>query len=115
MQSWYEENRIGWDKVPPHDPDCEAVFRGSAPVIQSPRSGTEYLISTQDPEPLQLSARCSNDVSRIYWYVNNRFYRSAAPGEKIFFMPPEGSVKISCSDDRGRNRDVRIRVRLVNL
>jgi len=35
-----------------------------------------------------------------------------APEEKIFFVPPEeGPVKISCSDDKGRNSDLVIQVK----
>ena len=34
---------------------------------------------------------------------------------KEFFIPQEGPVKISCTDDKGRNRNVWIRVKYVNL
>ena len=36
-------------------------------------------------------------------------------GEKQFFIPDEGPVKISCTDDKGRNRDIKITVKYVNL
>jgi penicillin-binding protein 1C len=78
-------------------------------------NGTEYLINRKDPEPIQLICKTSNDVSRVYWYINNRFYKSCAPGEKQFFVPEEGNVKISCTDDKGRNRNVRVRVKYVEL
>jgi penicillin-binding protein 1C len=115
MQAWYIENRIGYEVLPPHNPECEIVFRGNAPIINFPVNGTEYLISKKDREPLQLICRTSNDVTRVYWYINNRFYKSAPAGEKQFFMPEEGTNKISCTDDRGRNRDIRISVKYVNL
>lgn len=115
MQAWYEENRIGYDKIPPHNPACELIFRGAAPVIQSPVNGTEYLVSRKNPEPLQLICKTANDVSKVYWYINNKFYKSSNAGEKQFFMPEEGTVRISCTDDKGRNRDIRISVKYVNL
>jgi penicillin-binding protein 1C len=115
MQSWFEENRITYQKIPAHNPDCELIFKGSAPAITSPVNGTEYLISRKDPEPLQLTCRTATDVSKVYWYIDNKFYKSCAPGEKQFFMPEEGPVKISCTDDKGRNRDIRITVKYVNL
>lgn len=115
MQAWYSENRISFEVIPPHNPECEIVFRGNAPVINFPVNGSEYLISRKDPEPLQLICRTVNDVTRVYWYVNNRFYKSAPPGEKQFFLPEEGPVKISCTDDKGRNRDIRISVKYINL
>lgn len=115
MQAWMEENRIIFEKIPPHNPDCELIFKGNAPVINSPVNGTEYLISKKNKEPLQLVCKTANDVSKVYWYINNRFYKSCNSGEKQFFIPEEGPVKISCTDDKGRNRDIKITVKYVNL
>lgn len=115
MQAWFEENRIAYQRIPDHNPDCERIFRGNAPFITSPTNGTEYLISRTDPEPIQLLARTANDVGKVYWYINDKFYKAANPREKQFFIPGEGEVKISCTDDKGRNRDVRIRVRYVRM
>jgi penicillin-binding protein 1C len=91
------------------------IFKGAAPVINSPVNGMEYLIDKKNPEPLQLTCRTANDVTKVYWYINNKFYKSCNAGEKQFFIPTEGTVKISCTDDKGRNRDIKIRVSLVNL
>lgn len=115
MQAWMEENRILFEKIPPHNPDCELIFKGNAPVINSPVNGTEYLISKKNKEPLQLVCKTANDVSKVYWYINNKFYKSCNSGEKQFFIPEEGPVKISCTDDKGRNRDIKITVKYVNL
>lgn len=115
MQSWFNENHIQYQQIPPHNPYCEAIFRGSAPVIESPSNGTEYLINKKFPEPLELICKTANDADRVYWYINDRFYKSCSPGEKQFFIPEEGRVKISCTDDKGRNRNVKITVRLVDL
>ncbi|MCX8020382.1 MAG: penicillin-binding protein 1C [Chitinophagaceae bacterium] len=115
MQSWYETHHIAFEKIPPHNPECVKIFQGQAPVITSPAHHTEYLIERKQPEPLQLSCQTANDVSRVYWYVNNSFYKSAHPREKVFFVPPEGPVKISCTDDKGRNRNISIMVKFVNL
>jgi penicillin-binding protein 1C len=115
MQAYFSENNVAYEKIPPHNPDCELIFKGSAPQITSPSNGTEYLISKKNPEPLQLVCKTANDVSKVYWYINNKFYKAAAAGEKQFFTPEEGPVKISCTDDKGRNRDIAIRVKFVNL
>ena len=115
MQSWMLENRIAFEKLPAHNPGCEYIFKGNAPMIQSPANGAEYLISRKNPEPLQLLCKTANDVSKVYWYINNQFYKSSAAGEKQFFVPSEGTVKISCTDDKGRNRDIKIEVKYVNL
>lgn len=115
MQQYYDERRIAYEKIPVHNPDCEKVFVGGAPAITSPRNGAEYLISSKHPEPLQLTCQTGNDVSKVYWYINNRFYKTADVKTKQFFIPEEGPVKISCTDDKGRNRDVWIRVRYINM
>lgn len=115
MQSWFEENRIAYQKIPMHNPDCELIFKGAAPSITSPVNGTEYLINKKEPEPLQLSCKTANDVSKVYWYINNQFYKSSNAGEKQFFIPQEGLTKISCTDDKGRNRDIKISVKYVSL
>lgn len=115
MQQYYDEHRIAYEKIPVHNPNCEKVFAGGAPAITSPRNGAEYLISSKHPEPLQLTCQTGNDVSKVYWYVNNRFYKTAEAKAKQFFIPEEGPVKISCTDDKGRNRDVWITVRYVNM
>ena len=115
MQSWYEDNHIAYAKIPPHNPDCELIFKGNAPFITFPVNGSEYLISKKSPDPLQLVCKTSNDVSKVYWYINDKFYKVANAGEKQFFIPQEGPVKISCTDDKGRNRDIKITVKYVNL
>ena len=115
MQRYYDDNHIAYQKIPPHNPACEKIFREGGPVITSPAAGAEYLISKKDPEPLQLRCNTGNDVDKIYWYINNRFYKSADARSRQFFIPDEGPVKISCTDDKGRNRDVWIKVRYVDL
>jgi len=115
MQAWYDENGMVYQKIPGHNPDCELIFKGNAPVIISPSNGTEYLINKKDREPLQLVCKTANDVSKVYWYIDNKFYKSCNAGDKQFFIPDEGPVKISCTDDKGRNRDIRITVKYVNL
>lgn len=114
MQVYFEEKHMNWDRIPAHNPGCERVFRESGPAIISPRSGAEYLISKKNPEPLLLQCKTGNDVSRVYWYINNSFLKAADAGTRVFFVPEEGPVKISCTDDKGRNRDVWIRVRKVD-
>jgi len=115
MKEYFEMNRISYQHIPPHNPACEKLFREGAPVVTSPANGSEYLINRKDPEPLLLRCRVSNDVAKVFWYINDKFYKSGEAGAKEFFIPGEGPVKISCTDDKGRNRNVWIRVRYVNL
>ena len=115
MQQYFDEHHIAYAKVPPHNPSCEKIFKEGAPVVTSPSNGNEYLISRKSPEPLQLTCNAGNDVTKVYWYINNKFYKSCNAKSKQFFLPEEGPIKISCTDDKGRNRNINIRVRYVNL
>jgi penicillin-binding protein 1C len=115
MQRFYEERHIAYEKMPPHNAACERVFKEGGPAITSPRNGSEYFISKKHPEPLQLSCNVGNDVHKVYWYINNQFYKSGEAHNRQFFVPEEGPVKISCTDDKGRNRDIWIRVKFVDL
>ncbi len=111
MQAYFEENNIAYSKIPPHNRECEVVFKENAPIITFPVNGTEYLISKKEPEPLQLTCNTGNDVQQVYWYINNKFYKTTPSRSRQFFIPDEGPIKISCTDDKGRNRDIWIRVR----
>ena len=115
LQDYYRAGNIAFENIPPHNPACEAVFQGEGPSIKSPLQGNEYFIDKDDPEPLQLLASTASDVSKVYWYINNRFYKTTAAGTKCFFIPEEGPVKISCTDDKGRNKDIWISVRYASL
>jgi penicillin-binding protein 1C len=115
MRDYFETNKIVYSPVPPHNPACEKLFREGGPMLVSPANGSEYLINKKDPEPVQLQCRAGNDVGKVYWYINDKFYKAGDAGAKQFFIPAEGPVKISVTDDKGRNRNIWIRVRYVNL
>lgn len=115
VQQYYEENGIAYEKIPPLHPDCAVTANGSGPRITAPANGSEYLISKDNPEPLALTCQAAADANKVFWYINNQFYKSGNPREKLFFLPQEGPVKVSCTDDKGRNRDVWIKVKWVDL
>jgi penicillin-binding protein 1C len=115
MLAYFAEREINYNRIPVHNPTCEKVFEENGPAIISPKNGSEYLISKKNPEPLQLSCSAGADVVKVYWYINNKFFKTAEAGSKQFFMPEEGPVKISCTDDKGRNRNVTIVVKYVDL
>lgn len=110
LQAYYAGTRKPFQMIPPHNPACERIFKGDGPVILFPQSGANYFLDKTDREPLQLVAQTTTDVSKIYWYINDRFYKTCNRGEKQFFIPAEGPVKISCTDDKGRSRTIWIRV-----
>lgn len=109
--AFYEMQKLPYQKIPPHNPACERVFHDGAPLIVSPNAGSEYYIRNDEPQQIQLACQAANDVQEVYWYVNDKLYRKAPPHEGLFINPPLGRVKISCSDDKGRNADVWIVVK----
>ena len=115
LQDYFRATGTPYQLIPPHNPQCERIFKGEGPTITFPVNGAEYFIDKTHPEPLQLMASVPADVSKVYWYINDRFYKAAARGEKQFFVPDEGPVKIGCSDDKGRSKTIRVSVRRVRL
>ena len=115
MQTYFDDNRIAYEKIPPHNPQCDRISTEGGPAIRLPKNGTEYFIDKKDPQPLQLSCEVSGDVKSVYWYINNKFYKKSDAHKKEFFNPEDVRVKISCTDDKGRNNDIWIKVKYVNL
>ncbi|KAA0990543.1 penicillin-binding protein 1C [Dyadobacter aurulentus] len=109
--AFHEQQKLPYQKIPPHNPKCERVFHEGAPLIVSPNEGSEYFIQKDEPQQLQLACQAANDVEEVFWYVNDKLTKKAKPHEGIFITPPMGRVKISCSDDKGRNSDIWIVVR----
>jgi penicillin-binding protein 1C len=108
LLSYYESEQVVYNKVPPHNPNCTRVFHSKPPQIISPVNNKEYYITADNDQQLQLKCNADNEVQLVYWYINDRFYKSCKRDESIFFSPSKGKVKISCSDDRGRNSDIYI-------
>jgi penicillin-binding protein 1C len=110
MVLFYEQNLLSYEKIPTHNPACTQLFDGLSPVIISPANNREFFTDNEKVE-LLLQAKVQNDVKKLYWYVDNQFYKAVLPSAKLFFKPERGRIKISCSDDKGRNHDVWIWVR----
>ncbi|MBK9730661.1 MAG: penicillin-binding protein 1C [Chitinophagaceae bacterium] len=111
LVSFYEFQNIPYEKVPQHNPHCSRIYTENAPSIITPTDGLEYLLEKDEQQQLLLSCNADNEVKTIYWYINNRFFATAGVHDKVFFTPEEGTVKISCTDDKGRNSDVTIEVK----
>lgn len=113
--SYFDAYNINYDHSPPHNPECERLFTTGKPQIMSPVAGVEYYIDKVDSMQMMLSCNVNSDVEYVYWYINNKYYKKAKATDKVFFSPPEGSVKISCTDDKGRNTDLTIIVKEVTF
>ncbi len=108
--AYYETEHILYEKIPPHNKNCSRIFSLKPPAITSPTNGKEYIVEKGQDQQLMLSCNADNEVKTVYWYINDRFFKSCGSTEKIFFVPEQGQVKISCSDDKGRNTNIVIKV-----
>ncbi len=107
----YRSEHIAFEDIPQHNPDCVRVLAGGEPVITSPTAGRAYILAKGEGQEILLSATVDNQVDTVYWFINDRLYARAGAGERVFLTPPgRGRLKISCSDDRGRNSDVWVSV-----
>ena len=111
LVSWYETKHILYEKIPPHNPQCERIFQENAPQIVYPVDGSSYFLDKKDTQKMMLYCQVSNDVKIIYWYINDKLLQKSEPNTKVFFTPEAGKLKISCSDDKGRNSDVFVEIK----
>jgi penicillin-binding protein 1C len=108
--AFYEEEQIPYRKIPHHNPLCNRIYHNDSPIITSLSDGKEYILYAAAKQQLQLAFTATSDVNIVYWYINDKFLKEASPGQKLFFTPAAGLIKISCSDDKGRNSDIQVKV-----
>lgn len=113
LANYYEQNHISYKKIPEHNPLCTRYFPGADPIINSLSDGATYVITDKNKQKLQLSCAAASDVKKVYWYVNDKFAGSMTKEDKIFFIPEKTTIKISCTDDKGRNKDIWIKIKFV--
>ncbi len=110
MVAFLTASGIRFEQIPPHNPACTKVFDRQPPAIISPAEGRTYLRTDAGGIELLLSCQVGNDVSEVFWYVDDKFYRRAHPQESVFFKPLPGKCKIACTDDKGMTTTIEIRV-----
>lgn len=113
LADFYRDNGIPYEAPPPHNPNCLKSSGGSAPVILSPKSDLEYFIQEGTDKKIAFVCAASTDATEIFWYVDDALYKRCLPSETVFFTPEKSGVfKISCSDDKGRNSDAKLKVKI---
>ena len=107
---YYKNIGVPFIAIPEHNPNCTRIYESYSPKIIMPVNKKEYLVEKEDPAEIAMKCIAHNEVKKVFWYINNKFYKEAGANEKIFFKPEQGQTKISCSDDKGRNSDITITV-----
>lgn len=113
LAGYYDANHIAYTRLPPHNPACTRTFQGQAPLITSLTNGMTYLIVDKEQQQLQLACTPAMDVQKVYWYINDKYYATAEAGKRLFFKPTSTTLKISCTDDKGRVANITITVRFI--
>ncbi len=113
LVNFFEEEKRPYDKIPEHNPACKRIFNTAAPTITSLGDGMEYILISGEKQQLMLKCNADNTVKKVWWYIDNRLIQQAKVTERVFFAPPAGNHKISCTDDKGRNTDIWIKVKII--
>ncbi|MGB0521481.1 MAG: penicillin-binding protein 1C [Flammeovirgaceae bacterium] len=108
--SYFITEKIPYLAIPKHHTACSKILTANPPKVVSPLHNREYILTDGKDSELMLACHAANDVSYVYWYINNQFYKKVKATESLFFKPTAGEVTISCVDDRGRNTSIRIQV-----
>lgn len=109
LLQYFQAERLPFEAIPPHNPDCPSVLSNDPPRITSPAADRAYGLIGESTQ-LSLEAQAANDASYLHWYVNDRYLDRVPVGQPLFFTPPKGRVRISCTDDRGRHGQISILV-----
>ena len=111
LSLWLSQNKYDYQKPPKHNPNCTAKFAEDGPRILSPSEDYEYFLEKNSLQEILLMAASDSRVKTHYWYVNEKFIKKSKPGEKVFFIPNEKVLKITCLDDKGRDGRVKINIK----
>ena len=108
--------RAGMPKPPPppFEEQCrrEQNITGQPPTIIQPKNGLIYR-RTSDAQngSMVFMAHAEAGVRELYWFANDSYVGSTAPGEPLLWPAALGDVAVRVVDDAGRAARRNIRVR----
>ena len=108
---WMMQNKYSFNKPPEHYDKCQAKYTSIGPDILSPTEDYEYLIEKNSGQEIMLLAASDSRVKAHYWFINDKYYVKTRPGEKVFYAPEKNNLKITCLDDKGRDKSVSINLK----
>jgi penicillin-binding protein 1C len=92
---------------PPQNPACRRAgwATGDAPRITSPLRGNTYTMRVKQAGDTGIAFTASADASAhtLYWFVNDAYVGSSAPGATLFWQPAAaGQYTVRVIDDHNR-------------
>ncbi len=108
--------KAGLPRRPLPDPEngtdtLAGLDHGDAPRIISPLAGRTYQIggAATDSE-IQLKARATSGVQKLYWFCNDAFLGSCSSNDSLPWKPLAGNYELRAIDDHGRPADTKVKV-----
>ncbi len=108
---WYKKMGVSFNAPPKHNSKCKVVRGKNGLKIISPSAEFEYHLEKNGNQEIALLATSNTDVKEIFWYVNKKYFGKTELGEKLFFKPQDGINNILCTDDKGGESSLKIRVK----
>ncbi len=105
---WRAEGRV-ITSVPPLSPFCKEVPPQLPPKIASPDEATPYRMLLSMPidyQKVQLIARTSPEVERLYWYQDGKLVASTKPDARLFIPLEAGIHRLVVVDSSGRSDSI---------
>lgn len=110
MLKLFRQAGIPRQTPPPFGEPCNLASQGGlAPQIQSPSGELEYALRTQDMR-IPFNAISDSDAQQLFWFVDNRYVGSAAPGQTLMWSASPGSYEVRVVDDQGRAAQIKLQV-----
>lgn len=107
----------GVARRPPPADDCGTEHpRGPAPQIVSPLDGVRYPVRDGHlgQTRLVLNAHAEGDVRHLYWFVDDAYVGTTAPGVALGWNPSRpGQFQVRVLDEHGRGDQRALRVELL--
>lgn len=98
---------------PPFEEQCRRrqMVAGRAPTIIQPKTGLVYRRAEGRNDSLAFMAQAEAGVRRLFWFADENYVGSTAPGETLLWRADPGDVTVRVVDDAGRaaRRNIRIR------
>ncbi|MEJ0062367.1 MAG: penicillin-binding protein 1C [Alphaproteobacteria bacterium] len=106
LQQVMRQAGLNLDAMPPPDQNCAVREQGGGgkPVIISPQSGMVYHANLQSggEEGVTFDAVADGATEYLYWFVDNKYFGKARPGESLQWNPKPGLHNVSVVDNAGR-------------
>ncbi len=113
VASWVRAQGIEDADVPPHEETCTQPAAGPGPTIKTPQDGDRFLLREGvaiEDQSIPLAADAHAGTGTLFWFVDGRLFKSAAPTAQVLLPPRAGAHEVVVIDDEGRSHRVRIHV-----